>query len=592
MKKTLLTVFGFLSCIVAMAQWSDDPDVNNRITPDDYLFYDCGFATTKDGLSYVVFEKPITTDELSGTATFLQIITKDGVKLFPDEGKLISHYRTLTYTMINSLVFADNDGNALIFVSDLRHSSASDLSYTVYKVSPTGELLWGANGVDLGRGVTSSIEAGIKAIQLEDGSYILAWQRLNNDHAVMGVVIERLSKDGELLWETPLEIKGTTENSYPKLVNAGNNQFILVYIKGSSRALTARKIDFDGESVWSEEVCVYRGSYTIPALESVFDVTSDNQGGVFVNWYDDRSNTKKESAYVSYVKSNGQFGFSTTDNSGEVRVGYANFRQFASRTAYDQASNSLYVVWRESNAGESYRRFVIQKLAITGELLWDPDGIQIVEADHPESLGYYTIQNAGAGKFAVFYMYSYYPYRDTYSIAALLDGETGESLWTIPFATYLPNQASSKGNKDSLVSSLLIKNKYWLTLWTDYRESSDLYHGSLYIQRVNLDGTLGSQEEDETAIQIPAMKNNDFTVTPSLIKETALFTVNNPQAGNVNISLYSAAGQKVATVYDGQLNAGTHTLPWNAKTAHLGSGIYIVKLITTEGNKSTHIIIK
>lgn len=33
MRKTLLTLAAVLSCMTAMAQWSNSPDVNNRVTP-------------------------------------------------------------------------------------------------------------------------------------------------------------------------------------------------------------------------------------------------------------------------------------------------------------------------------------------------------------------------------------------------------------------------------------------------------------------------------------------------------------------------------------------------------------------------------
>jgi hypothetical protein len=599
MKKTLFTLIGAWCCLAAMAQWSDDPTVNNQITPENYSFYDSGFAVSKDGTSYIVFNKPIADGDTYYTATFLQIVTKDGVKLFPDEGKVISHYRTLTFTMVNSLVYADNDGNALIFVSDLRHSDSNGLNYTVYKVSPTGELLWGNDGVDLERGSTSYPEANIKAVQLEDRSYVFAWSRSPGGNS-LDVIVDRLSKDGAFLWDEPLVLPSS---AWPKLSNAGNNQVLLTYAKGSSSAITVRKIDFDGTSVWPQgEVQVYRGGFTIPALEGVFNVTSDEKGGVFVSWYDDRNNTKRESAYVSHVKSNGQFGY-TTNGSGDIKVGYGKeiYRQFVPRTVYDKTNDVLFVLWRETDANAGYVRIVLQKLSADGELLFDSNGQQVAEADHPESIGYYSLQNGKAGQVAVFYAYSYYPYQDVVNIAALYDNE-GNYLWSnlppnnalqtgILVAAYRPQKLALEGNKDSFISSRLVNEKFWVTLWTDYRFSSSISEGgTLFLQRVNIDGTLGPWT-GESAIQLPSATSNDLTVNPSVIKGSTQFSFNNPNAGNVNISVYTLSGQKAAVVFNGKLSAGTQTIPWNAKAAQLSKGTYIVGITTSEGSKSVKVVI-
>jgi hypothetical protein len=588
-----------------MAQWSSNPNVNNQITPNDYGIYDNEFVTTKDGTTYIVFSKV----NFVGIATYLQIVTKDGRKLFPDTGRLISNYQTLSYTTINGLIYADNDGNALIFVDDGRHYQPSEYpekSYTVYKVSPTGEFLWNSNGVDVGRGATRKLIASINGVQLENGNYILAWQSGGETASSLSITVEQLDKvTGALLWDQALEIKGTQENSYPKLVSAGNNQVILTYVKGASRALTVRKIDFDGESVWSpEDVQVYRGSYTIPALDGVFSVAPDDKGGVFVGWYDDRNGTNRESTYISYVKSNGQFGFQTVDGSGAVKAGYGQdyLRQFKPQFVYDKTNDKLFATWRETNNNQAFTRIVVQKLASSGELLWGEHGLEVASADHPESVAYPSVRKATNGNAAVFYMLSYYPDREVHNLAALYNGN-GDYLWSsyppessrrtgVQFSTYGttdPNNAY-KGNKAALKSSSLINDAYWLTIWEDLRYASSFYSGSLFMQKVNLDGTLGGNFG--TAIQLPeALKANDWSVTPSIIKDNATFTVNNPKAGNVNISVYSSSGQKVAVVYNGKLAAGTQTIPWNVKSTGLSSGAYVTILTTIEGSKSNKIVV-
>ena len=71
----------------------------------------------------------------------------------------------------------DKDGNAIVVVHDLRNSPSEEqlLSYTIYKVSPEGEMLWGNEGLSIDGGISYETSAAMKVIQLEDGSYVFAW---------------------------------------------------------------------------------------------------------------------------------------------------------------------------------------------------------------------------------------------------------------------------------------------------------------------------------------------------------------------------------------------------------------------------------
>jgi hypothetical protein len=51
---------------------------------------------------------------------------------------------------------------------------------------------------------------------------------------------------------------------------------------------------------------------------------------------------------------------------------------------------------------------------------------------------------------------------------------------------------------------------------------------------------------------------------------------NLPQSGNVTLTVYNVLGQQVATLVNGALNAGTHSVPFNA--SRLASGVYVYEL--------------
>ena len=56
--------------MTAMAQWSNSPDVNNRVTPLDQTVYSTEFGVNKDGITFLHYNGP----KNGTTTTFLQII--------------------------------------------------------------------------------------------------------------------------------------------------------------------------------------------------------------------------------------------------------------------------------------------------------------------------------------------------------------------------------------------------------------------------------------------------------------------------------------------------------------------------------------
>lgn len=100
----------------------------------------------------------------------------------------------------------------------------------------------------------------------------------------------------------------------------GNNEFIIVYSGGG---ISAKKFNANGEEIW--KTTVFSGQLpsdvsNIPFYAVVKAFPDPDNGGVFVSWYDFRNDPKLPSPYVSYIKSDGDYGF-VSGNQGE-RVGY------------------------------------------------------------------------------------------------------------------------------------------------------------------------------------------------------------------------------------------------------------------------------
>jgi hypothetical protein len=54
-----------------------------------------------------------------------------------------------------------------------------------------------------------------------------------------------------------------------------------------------------------------------------------------------------------------------------------------------------------------------------------------------------------------------------------------------------------------------------------------------------------------------------------------------PSEANVKLTIYNLLGQHVATILEGKLNAGVHSVPWNGRSQSgipMASGVYFYRL--------------
>jgi hypothetical protein len=90
-------------------------------------------------------------------------------------------------------------------------------------------------------------------------------------------------------------------------------------------------------------------------------------------------------------------------------------------------------------------------------------------------------------------------------------------------------------------------------------------------------GQVAVEEDAVNAFSVAQNAPNPFNPTT-----TINFTI--PKAGNVTMDVYNVAGQKVATLANGYMNAGTHSVVWNA--AGFSAGVYFYTVKTGEFSKT------
>ena len=560
MKRLLFTLVIVMSFISAFAQWSSDAGQNNRITVSDQENYSYETKTNKDGITYVCFLTP--TKNENSYVYRLQILDKNGNKLLPDSGKIISKEQNISYTMVNQYLMTDNDGNAIISVCDCRNSpsDAENLTYTIYKISPAGEILWDGKGVNLDKGDSHSFEAEMTMATLDDGSYEFAYECDNGDLAQ--IVINRLSKDGAFLWDKPITLIDKDKTfEYPHLIYTGNNQTVLVYSAGTNENLMARKINADGSSAWASDTKIYRGGFPPVPLQVIMKATAGPDGGVLVSWYDDRDFTGSYSNYISYIKSDGSYGFSTGIE-GTKLSNVSNYSCMSPYVIYDDKTKNIYAIWNQMDqTSQENQGIYMQKLSLEGELLWGKEGKAVIPIQNALNYGYASIQKADNDNVAVFYMASSgYGHVQSYLQEYDKDGNTLSN--PVPFST-------TDSEKSNLATCSLQDNNHWLVSWKEIRDGASV--AGIFMQWLNTDGTFG----------IPTSINNieeDNKFNATVSGHNVVFDYKTLRDEPVRISIYSVGGQMIASISSENAGAGCQSLRWDASNRE--NGTYIAVLHT------------
>ncbi len=574
MKNLVVTLFLFFGMLSAYGQWIENQGI--PIVTEGTSIYDNKTVVGKDGTTYFLgycpnlkeAEDEYDTDNVVYEYR-LQAIDKNGVRKFGDLGLLISDYPNRSYCVVNDYLYLDKEGNIIVVVFDARAHEYEDLMGAyAYKISPEGEKLWGEDGVLLGNG--RDLVAAMRMVELTDGSIVFAWMRSHGQ--LLAIDLQRISAKGEPQWE-PTEVglnDETVTYQYPYLVDAGMNQFILVYAKGGAQDLYARKMDFDGTSVWSEDTRIYRGGWGSIPLWTILDVKPSGDGGVILGWNDDRSMTNIETAYMSYVTKDGEIGFSGASDNGDVKLNYSEFRNFNCKVMADPAGDGFLAFWRETSEGQSWQRMVMQKVSKEGELLYGDEGVMIADFEET-NFGYNSIQPGNEGEAALFYMRQNAGYGDVDVLYITFKTETGEFLMEEPHRLI----AGTK-ERSSMTSHVCQEEGFWILKWKeDYKDENN------NTQEKHLLYRLDYRVNDTTSVE------NMITISDNFYHSNEYFMINAANAGKAQIEIFDLMGRKIDDINNVELNAGLNTIAWTNK-----SGAYIAKMTVNNEVLTCKILIK
>lgn len=584
MKKIFTLLLALVTIINAYGQWTEQPI---SIVTDGTSMYNNEAIVGEDGTTYFLYYHPNLKEAVDEYDTDnviyeyrLQAIDKNGERKFGDLGILISDYSNRSYCVVNNYLHIDKDGNLIVVVSDARdcEDGKSFLGAYAYKLSPEGEMLWDENGITLDW--DSDLIAAMKIISLADGSHVFAWMRATGTNATtITIKLQRLSSDGEAQWGAN-EVCLTSETvtyQYPYLVDAGMNQFILVYAKGGAQDIYARKIDFDGTSVWSEDARVYRGGWGGIPIWTLLDIQPSGDGGVIIGWNDDRNYTNIESAYISYVTGDGKIGFLGASDEGDVKLSYSDWKQYNCKVKADPAGDGFLAFFREADGSQNWQHMIVQKVSKQGELLFGDDGIQLSDFEQV-AFGYNSIQIGNENEAAFFYMKQNSGWGDVDAIYATIDTKAGE-------ITGRTKLTKTTMERSGLTTHICEQEGFWVAKWQEsYKDEGNVTRERHVLQRI--DFITNDENEDDNGNDTTSIEKTTLAFD-KFFHSNGQFMINVSKDEQAQIEIFDLVGRKVSNIYNVELKAGQNAINWHGE-----SGVYIAKLSTKNEILTCKILIK
>lgn len=488
---TILTTAALLCCAgTAPAQWPEDPASNlvlgalagEQTTPK--------VLATSDGGAYVLWY-----DNASGNYDVrLQRLDPDGTPQWAENGLLVSNHSMTSF--ITEWDFAvDANDHAIVVTNDTR--AGEDWDIQAYRISPEGDFVWGADGLVLCDNDGSDV--GQQILVCSDGDVIVAWQHTPSTGNISRLLLERISPEGDLQWEQPLEITSTYSVSIPRMAATSEGGFLLsaVVSQGttfsSPRHLYLHRFDAEGTALWAPEGVPLNTTGGI-GIQMRPDVLCDGSDGAVCWWYDSHLANQLHT-FVQRVSPDGVVLWPA----GGVQVGPANQLQMSPTLALDAGSQDVIVAWQSANTGQTQVGMAIQRLNAQGQAQWGGDGITLSELGGPQQFRLAVHALPGGSSVLAYQEYDAGSQVNS-TIKALGLNPNGLPMWLEqPIA--LTTTVSAKGHLDATVTP----DSRLLAVWADQRDDG----ADVYLQNLNPDGSFGAGGEPGATLEILSPQDGD-----------------------------------------------------------------------------------
>jgi len=556
----------------AAAEWPDDPAVNLAIAG-----YGDGeqvvpkIAAAPDGGCYVGWYDNARAGNYD---VYLQRLDAAGVEQWAHDGLCVSAHPQNSWVTDWDLI-CDAEGNAIVAFNDVR--DGADWDVFVYKVSPSGAQLWGADGQAVSDGNPDD-EVAPALTQATDGDIVVAWTTMGGDGFVL---MQRIAPDGAWRFPGPVAAvtgEGSEAPAFVDLVPSLQGDVIVSYVRDISMYMSPRhfrawRISPAGAPVWPSYVAIADDG-ALP-MGYAPTIQSDGAGGLVTAWH--RADGTHLFAAAQRVSAGGVEAF---PHNG-VRVSLHGTQHHIDPSySFDPATGNLFVFWNERNSNQSAWGIYGQRLSAAGARQWGDNGLVILPVDAVEKS---YPRSAQVGADAVLFVADATGGSSSQArLRAWRFNAAGTNVWPAP--ALVSSSPSTKNRLPLCVNG----SGMAVIVWEDDRNGSP----DVYGQNVNADGTLGF---DPTAVEESAAGTAALRLVcapnPSTSSVRLDLALRGRMPGAV-LGIYDAAGSEVRRMRLGDLGAGDHAFSWDGRDAAgraVAGGVYFARLHGAGGSEGTSV---
>ena len=545
-----------LVAFTASAQWSADSTENIQIcdlSGDQVL---PKIVSTSDGGCFISWF-----DQRSGDyCLYLQRLDYQGVPQFPENGILVSDHTQMTWLVDYSMA-VDNEDNAVIAFSDIR-SAAEDLDVSVYKISSSGDFLWGSDGINLSDTTETGFEPNPVIAVTGENNCVFAWGKQTSESFL---VFQKLSPEGTRLWgDWGISMTDAEADlSVPILIPSGADSVIAMWRRSTGTYpmtvthLYTDMFDVSGNGIWGDSPVLIYDSGAITPWNNP-EMISDGLGGAVCSWYDAPS-LSEFNVWVQHLDSAGNMLYPM--NGAQASTNSSDRLHMNPSAGIDPATGETWAFWVETNGNQDQWGLYGQMFNSSGARQWTDSGLELIPLGN-QQIGFVQTSVDEYGIFVSFFINS-----SATSFKVLRLSFDGTVIWG-PVTI----SAGSLGGKDDPVSCAGYDGSLVFS-WTDNRIDA-----GIYAQNLKQDGSMGQfmgtgGDSPSSGLLLSVSPN------PSC-GNAEVFIDSDETSTSAFLAVYDVSGRLVDTLLSGELNSGQSAFSWQPEGP--AAGVYLVRL-RTEG---------
>ena len=360
--RLLFFTLAILNSIIANAQWSADPSLNNPV---------CNFAGSQtnvqlvaDGTGGTIMVWQDTRN--SSTDIYAQRISATGSLLWAVDGVPLC---TAAFNQLNPKIVTDGAGGAVIaWIDDRNGAGAGNYDIYAQRINASGTVQWGADGLPVC--TATGIQNNLQLLADNSGAMIV-WSDGRGGSSNADIYAQRLNQVGTPLWtlDGTAVCTASSLQNMPQIISDGGAGSAIItwedWRNFSQSDIYAQKIS-NGATSWTFNGVLICSE---PNLAHQYNtkMVADGSGGAIICWEDKRNAGTNTDLYAQRVSTSGI----TQWTSNGIAICTASGIQFTHQLIAD-ASGGAIIAWEDRRTG---RDIYAQRINASGAAQWTANGI-------------------------------------------------------------------------------------------------------------------------------------------------------------------------------------------------------------------------